>query len=130
MKALMFFGIIFFGLFIWFYMLPYKLDWCKDCKGKISFKKFLQMYEVNPARWMLYTGFVRYEKPGPHGKYYKFDSVPLCFSFIDCFRYILWKWRRDRKEEQASNALIMCEVIESWQNDMNEKEKTNESGVQ
>ena len=104
------------------------MDWCSGCNGKISFKKFLQMYEVNPARWRLDTGRVYYQKPisnNPNCRNY-YDSVPLCFSFTGCFRYILWKWKRDRAKELADNALIMGEVIESWQNDIREKEKTNE----
>lgn len=95
------------------------------CLEKISFQKFLEIYNNAPGKINLSEGYIRYYKDGAsilcHG-------YAFYFSILDTFRYEAWRKEKERKDDEMRTRKIMKSLNEAWQNDTElykEKEMKN-----
>lgn len=93
------------------------------CVNKISFQKFLEIFETSHMKIDLNKGCFYYS-PIMYGTSYCFY-----FSIPDTFRYQHWRKVRMRKLKEDSKNYKMTEIEKAWQKDAeNYKEKEMKNG--
>lgn len=93
------------------------------CVSKISFQKFLEVYEN--AHHKIHLGDGRfYYSPDPYGIAYSFY-----FSIPDTFRYEYWRKVLERKDQEERKNYKLTEIEKAWKKDAeHHKEKEMKNG--
>lgn len=78
-----------------------------DGANNLSFKDFINFYNVNPDKWELNDGYVIYKKTKPVYKTY------FNFGFFDYLRYSSWKRNKDKKETKMKQDKEMIDFLYS-----------------
>lgn len=81
------------------------------CVSKISFQKFLEIFETSHHKISLNKGCFYYS-PNPFGTSYCFY-----FSIPDTFRYEHWRKVREHKLEEERKNCKLTEIEKAWQQD-------------
>ena len=93
------------------------------CVSKISFQKFLEIFETSHNKISLNKGCFYYS-PDMFGSSYCF-----CFSILDTFRYEYWRKAREHKLNEDSKNYKMTEIEKAWEKDAERhKEKEMKNG--
>lgn len=75
---------------------------------KIKFDSFIKFYNVNPKAWYLADDYVSYYASSCSSYKLKYGvakkDFDFCFSFIDYFRYKIWKKQNDKRKQDKKNA--------------------------
>lgn len=108
-------------VFIYWYFAFYR-DYMSGCDAKISFQKFLEIYEN-----------ARHKVHLKKGHFYYFDRAydmrgigyNFYFSIPDTFRYEYWRKVREHKLEEDNKNYKMTEIEKAWEKDaeLHEKEQ-------
>ena len=94
------------------------------CVSKISFQKFLEVYENAYHKISLNRGHFYYS-PDPYGVAYNFY-----FSIPDTFRYEHWRKVLERKDQEERKNYKLIEIEKAWQKDAeHHKEKEMKNGT-
>lgn len=86
-------------------------DYKIRCVSKISFQKFLEIFETSYRKISLSKGYFHYS-PNMFGSSYSFY-----FSIPDTFRYEYWRKAREHKLEEDYKNNKMTEIEKAWQKD-------------
>lgn len=85
---------------------------CPSGGIRLKFKTFRSIYNINPNRWDLHDGYVRFIKePYAWGTSYK-------FGFIDYFRYKYWKYRLDKQKSRKYETEQILELVSTARQDL------------
>ena len=94
-----------------------------ECINKISFQKFLEIFETSHYKIRLNKEFFYYS-PDMFGPSYCFY-----FSILDTFRYERWRKAREHKLEEDNKNYKMTEIEKAWEKDAEyHKEKEMKDG--
>ena len=108
------FIIIFMGLvsICWYFDKYRKYKY--GCLEKISFQKFLEIYNNAPDKIRLNEGYISYYKDGD---LLVSHSDAFYFSIPDTFRYEAWRKEKERKDEEMRTRKIMEALDKAWEKD-------------
>ncbi len=112
-------AIIGFAALSWFiYRLVNHIISYKEAVGRITFKQFRTLYEINEFPWFLNHNDVDY-----------FDDhkgrIYLYFSFLDEIRYRRWRRRKDRLKERNEKNKNFQIVLNDMQKDIEKYQERN-----
>ena len=93
----------------WYFV--YYSNYKSGCVSKISFQKFLEIFETSHNKISLNKGFFYYS-PVMFGPSYRFY-----FSILDTFRYEYWRKSREHKLEEDNKNYKMTEIEKAWEKD-------------
>lgn len=109
-------GLVALGYFL--YRLVNHIITCHNADGKITFKQFRALYEINDYPWFL----------SDDGADYWADNagcVRLCFSFLDEMRYIAWRNRKERLKEKNKKNKNFQIALKAMQKDIEKYQERN-----
>lgn len=93
----------------WYFV--YYSNYKSGCVSKISFQKFLEIFETSHNKISLNKGFFYYS-PAMFGPSYCFY-----FSILDTFRYEHWRKSREHKLEEDNKNYKTTEIEKAWEKD-------------
>ena len=93
------------------------------CVEKISFQKFLEIYNNAPGKITLSEGYICYYRDGV-SMFSNGDA--FYFSIPDTIRYEHWRKEKVRKEAERITRRIMEALNEAWEKDAELHEKDKE----
>lgn len=97
---------------------PHYLD-AHDIANKIDFDSVKKFYPINPDKWRLYEGFVIYG-----------GTTEFRFSFIDYWRYRIWRKQQKRMQKTIAQNDALSAVIKDVKNDIAKFEAENKAYIQ
>lgn len=103
-----------FGLII----CPHYLD-AHDIANKIDFDSVKKFYPINPDKWRLYEGSVIYG-----------GTTEFRFSFIDYWRYRIWRKQQKRMQKTIAQNDALSAVIKDVKKDIAKFEAENKAYIQ
>ena len=114
---------------IWFlieFITQYKIESPKGTEDsvKLSYKQFIDMYNVNPSRWGIWVEFDKYflhYTSDINEKFY------IRFNFFDWIRFKNFQMKREKHKDLEKQNTTTVKMLESVQRDIERKyEEANE----
>lgn len=118
-------GIILFLIFtidLLVYVIHHDLSIPEDNGVKLSFKKFLQFYYLNPSR---YCVIYNRTKEWPKWIYESSSGTRIYFGFFDYIRFCHWERRHQEEREEELSNTKMAKYLAVVQEDINEIRRTS-----
>lgn len=111
-------AVIGFAALSWFiYRLASHIKSYNMAAGRITFKQFRTLYEINDDPWILKDDGVNYWADNV-------GYICLCFSFLDEIRYMTWRKRKEHLKEKNKKNKCFQIALAGMQKDLEEyKEK-------
>lgn len=109
-------GLVALGCFL--YRLVCHFISCHVAAGKITFKQFRALYEINDDPWILNDDDVDYWDD-------KVGRIYLCFSFLDEIRYIVWRNRKEFLKEKNKKNKNFQIALKAMQKDIEKYQERN-----
>lgn len=81
-----------------------------DGANNLSFKDFINFYNVNPDRWDLYDGFVVYKHVYD---YYYTKKTYFNFNLFDWIRYRRWATNKEKRDAKIKQDKEMIDFLHS-----------------
>lgn len=91
-----------------------------DADGYLKFNSFLEFYNLNPNRWDLYDGYVKFCK---ESYYYSSNNIKYCFKLIDFYRYKIWKRKKEKYDSKTKQNKKYQEMIDILKKDIENSKK-------
>ena len=94
-----------------------------DINQRIKFNNFTNLYAINPNRWRLDDGYVKFIKPSRNMCWH--ETIYFKFHFIDFCRYQHWKNTIDKQKQKEKDCKELQEVISILKSDLEKFENKN-----
>ena len=100
--------------------IPATLLWCTiswacvwfDADVKIKFKDFVELYTLDPSRWILGDDSPKCYKSKSYSTWSPYLKFKL--SYIDFYRYQFWKYNLERRKKQPRAQADLQNILESF----------------
>ena len=85
-------------------------------KNVMKFDSFVSFYNINSRVWYLYDSTVEYSR----------NQAEYRFSFADCIKYKIWKYKCEKVRKQKKDAEQYQQTLEFIKHDLEEFNRKNE----